>query len=236
MGRRERHKLTETRGRIILIQEGKLTALIMSLLIAVAAQAAASGAQSLNDIRQRAEQGDPQAQFELGVRYRQGRDVAADSSAAVEGFRKAAAQSNADAVVALATMYGSGRGVEKDLSRSVFWFRSAAELGHASAQFNLGGLYARGEGVTQDYIEAYKWQSLAITRAADRPDVPTFTASRDALARQLTVEQIAEANARIRQWDEEFAKRQGMPRILTTRCVPPALALNRTHPETRRCE
>jgi uncharacterized protein len=180
----------------------EMTAFVLSLILG-----AVQGT-SLSELRQKAEQGDPQAQFELGLHYRQGRDIAADPSVAVEWFRKAAAQSNTDAMVQLATMFGTGRGVTKDVGQAVSWFRQAAELGHASAQFNLGGMYARGEGVTQDYIEAYKWESLAITRAADRPDVPMFTAARDAIGRQLTAEQIADANARISQWMEAFAKRQ----------------------------
>jgi hypothetical protein len=182
-----------------------MTALVSLIVLSASVQTSRA---SVADIRQKAEQGDAQAQFELGIRYRQGRDVPADLSLALDWFRKAAAQSNSDAMVQLATMYGTGRGVTKDLSQAVTWFRQAADLGHASAQFNLGGMYARGEGVAQDYIEAYKWQSLAVLRVADRPDLPTFTASRDALARQLTPEQVAEANARIRQWIDEFAKRQ----------------------------
>jgi uncharacterized protein len=83
--------------------------------------------------------------------------------------------------VQLGIMFSTGRGVTKDSAQAVSWFRQAAELGHASAQFALGGLYARGDGVTRDLMEAYKWHSLAITRAADRPDVPTFTASRDTI-------------------------------------------------------
>jgi FOG: TPR repeat, SEL1 subfamily len=183
-----------------------MTNLVVSLLLAVPALNLQTVPQTVNEIRQRADQGDPQAQFELGIRYRQGRDVPADTSIAIEWFKKAATQLNADAMVQLATLYGTGRGVSKDLTQAVSWFRQAAELGHASAQFNLGGMYARGDGVTQDLIEAYKWQSLAITRAAYRPDVPTFTASRDAIGRQLTPDQVSEANARIRRWLDEFAK------------------------------
>jgi hypothetical protein len=180
-----------------------MTAVIVSLFILSAAQ----GTISFSEIEQKAEQGDPQAQFELGMRYRQGHDTVADPSAALEWFRKAAAQSNTEAMVQLPIMFGTGRGVTKNVAQAVSWFRQAAELGNASAQFNLGGIYARGEGVMQDYIEAYKWESLAITRAADRPDVPTFTAARDTIGRQLTPEQIAEANTRVRQWMEAFAKR-----------------------------
>jgi hypothetical protein len=185
-----------------------LPALLTALNIPVQSAATQTVAVSVNEVRQRAEQGDPAAQFDLGIRYNQGKDVPADPTLAADWFRKAAAKSNTDAMVQLGIMYGTGRGVPKDLLQAVSWFRQAAELGHASAQFNLGGMYARGEGVKQDFIEAYKWESLAITRAADRPDVPTFTTSRDAIAKQLTADQINEANMLIRKWLDEFGKKK----------------------------
>jgi TPR repeat protein len=191
---------------------GKHLFLLLALLAAFSTPVQNAATQtapvSVNEVRQRAEQGDPAAQFDLGIRYKQGQDVPADPMLAADWFRKAAAQSNTDAMVQLGIMYGIGRGVPKDLQQAVSWFRVAAELGHASAQFNLGGMYARGEGVTQDFIEAYKWQSLAITRASDRPDVPTFAASRDAIGGQLTPDQVSEANARIREWLDEFGKKK----------------------------
>ena len=43
--------------------------------------------------------------------------------------------------------------------------REAAERGDPVAQHKLGLAYRNGDGVTRDLVEAYKWLSLAATRA-----------------------------------------------------------------------
>ena len=140
--------------------------------------------------------------------YRQGKDVPADLSLAADWFRKAAAQSNTEAMIQLAIMYGTGRGLPKDESQTVFWFRQAAELGDSSAQFNLGGMYARGQGVAQNYVEAYKWQTLAIARPPNERDKAHYAEAREAIAKELTTDQLAEANAAAQTWMQAFARKK----------------------------
>ena len=84
--------------------------------------------------RQSAEQGDANAQFNLGLMYRFGNGVPKDDVEAVKWFRKAAES-----------------------------YRKAAEQGDSKAQFNLGAIYANGEGLPEDYVEAYAWWSVAAT-------------------------------------------------------------------------
>ena len=109
----------------------------------------------------KAEKGDADAQFTLGVMYAKGNGVAKDPAQAVTWYRTAADHGNAPAQFNLGVMYATGDVVEKDYAEAVKWYRKAADQGNADAQFNLGVMYAKGNGVTKDEIEAVKWYRKA---------------------------------------------------------------------------
>ena len=96
-------------------------------------------------------------------------------------------------------MYAGGRGVPQNETEAVRWFRLAADQGHAGAQYNLGVSYRDGRGVPQDRVAAHMWLSLAAaqTSAADRD---TDVEARDAVAEEMTAEQVAEAQRLAREW------------------------------------
>jgi len=83
----------------------------------------------LIEIRAKAENGDAQAQFNLGDRYRTGEGVAKDAPEAVKWYRKAAEQGYARGQCALGTCYANGVGLPKDDAEAVTWYRKAAEQG-----------------------------------------------------------------------------------------------------------
>ena len=111
--------------------------------------------------RSAAEQGDANAQFNLGLMYGTGRGVRPDDAEAVRWYRLAADQGHAIAQNSLGVMYSSGRGVAQDDAEAVRWYRLAAEQGNAGAQGNLGLMYGTGRGVPQDDVEAVRWFHLA---------------------------------------------------------------------------
>ena len=55
------------------------------------------GADSVDELRKKAEAGDAAAQYNLGVMYANGNGVLSDSAEAVRWYRKSAKQGNADA-------------------------------------------------------------------------------------------------------------------------------------------
>ena len=63
-------------------------------------------------------------------------------------------------------------------------------------QIFLGRMYLFGQGVERDFVSAYMWTTLG----ASAPGVSTGTL--DVLTRFMTPEQIAEAEARARDWGE----------------------------------
>ena len=97
-----------------------------------------------------AEQGDAEAQFNLGFCYDDGRGVKKDYGEAVKWYRKAAEQNFAPAQFNLGYCYANGQGVKKNLEEAVEWYRQAAEQNYTPAQSNLGcatTMAGRGEGL-----------------------------------------------------------------------------------------
>jgi TPR repeat protein len=107
--------------------------------------------------RKSAEQGNPNAQNNLGACYEGGLGVAQDFLQAVSWYRKAAEQGFADGQTNLGACYASGKGVAKDFPQAVSWYRKAAEQGDAQGQFNLGTCYENGTGVDKDMAVAVSW-------------------------------------------------------------------------------
>jgi TPR repeat protein/uncharacterized membrane protein YhaH (DUF805 family) len=111
-----------------------------------------------------AEQGDPDAQYKLGVMYADGQGVVKNEHTAVQWFQKAAEQNNASAQNALGYMYDNGRSVIKNERTAVEWYQKAADQGFANAQYNLGFMYANGRGVVKNERTAIQW----FQKAADQ--------------------------------------------------------------------
>ena len=154
-----------------------------------------ASAQDYEATRHAAEQGDADAQLDIGVRHATGEGVPQDYAEAVRWFRLAAEQGIASAQFNLGFAYGNGGGVPQDYAEAVRWFRLAAEQGHVSAQYDLGVMYGNGEGVPQDYVSAHMWLNLAAATGDE-----DARKARENFAASMTREQIAEAQARAREW------------------------------------
>ena len=87
--------------------------------------------QPYSKLRQKAEQGDAQAQYDLAYLY-----YKADSDPSISGLTQS------DHLAAQ-------------------WYRKAALQGHSSAQYNMAVLHLHGHGVERDAISAYSWLLLS---------------------------------------------------------------------------
>jgi hypothetical protein len=110
-----------------------------------------------------------------------------------------ARKGNAKAQYSLGDIYDRGEGVAKDYKEAVRWFQLSAAQGYAPAQHNLGVMYAMGQYVPQDDIQAYMWLSLAALGLTDQ-DYEVFVATREAVAKEMTSEQIERAEQLSREW------------------------------------
>ena len=111
-------------------------------------------AEAIESFREAAEDGNADAQFNLGLMYLKGEGVDEDYAQALEWFTKSAEQGNVRAETNLARMYAQGKGVAPDYGTAVSWFRKAADQGYPDAQYSLGVLYVTGNAVPLNYKQA----------------------------------------------------------------------------------
>ena len=111
--------------------------------------------------RKAAEQGDPDAQKNLGDLYRRGEGVHQDAQESVSWYQKAAIQGHSRAQLNLGFMYCNGLGVEIDYHKAAIWFRKSADQGEHLAQQNLQKLH--GLGVPWDRL-GIDWINVLISR------------------------------------------------------------------------
>ena len=140
-------------------------------------------------LREAAERGHAEAQYEFGMCFYRGEGVPKDNAEAKKWFRQAQTRGHAGAAEALIEIdapkekaeeyrklaewgdvqaqyqlgmcYYHGAGVPNDKAESVKWFRKAADGGHAEALYSLGACYHNGEGVPKNQVEALKWYRMA---------------------------------------------------------------------------
>jgi uncharacterized protein len=89
--------------------------------------------------------------------------------------------------------------LKQDHGSALDWYRKAAAQGDAGAQFHLGEMLSQGEGAPRDCIAAHMWLELAVSRAGGE-DRAHYTRALEALARKMSVGEIAEARRRAQEW------------------------------------
>src|SRR6516162_2208682 len=109
-----------------------------------------------SDLRRRAEEGDGQAQYELGRIYMFGIGVSQDYQQAAKWYECAAEHGFAAAQFMIRFLYEQGKGVRRDYTRAFDYYRSAADQGHTTAANNLATLYLNGQGTPQNIGTALK--------------------------------------------------------------------------------
>ena len=142
-----------------------------------------------------AEQGQAVAQYSLGLLYANGQGVTKDDAKARQWYEKAAVQGHVEAQVNLGILLMYARGGQQDYKMAVYYLRLAANRGNDLAQRRLGQMYERGDGVPQDYVKAYMWYSLGAANGME-----AGARLRDALAKRMDPDQIAEAQKLAREW------------------------------------
>lgn len=109
------------------------------------------------DLRNAAAAGAPPAQFEIALRYAEGRGIARDLAQAAAWFERAAQQEFAPAQYRLGAIFEKGVGVERDLEKARSWYQRSAERGNVKAMHNLAVLIAEGAAGKPDYASAAQW-------------------------------------------------------------------------------
>ena len=115
-------------------------------------------------LRASALKGDPTAAYEVGVRFAEGKGIAANYDEAAKWYDRAAQAGVVPAVFRLGTFYEKGLSVKKDVDIARRYYLQAAERGNAKAMHNLAVLDADGGGRGANYKSAAQW----FRKAADR--------------------------------------------------------------------
>jgi localization factor PodJL len=115
-------------------------------------------------LRTAALKGDPNAAYEIGVRFAEGKGVTASLDDAAKWYDRAAQAGVVPAIFRLGTFYEKGLSVKKDIDIARRYYMQAAERGNAKAMHNLAVLDADGGGKGANYKSAAQW----FRKAADR--------------------------------------------------------------------
>jgi hypothetical protein len=177
------------------------------LLVSGVASAQTPSPTDIAALRVKANAGNADAQYNLGVWYRFGQGVPQDSAQGAAWIRKSSEQGHIGAQFNLGLIYFNGQGVPQDYAQAASWYLKSSEQGNPGAQFNLGLMYSNGQGVPQDYVEAHKWRNLAASRASAENQT-RYAETRDAVATLMTPAQLAEAQTLAREWQAAFDARQ----------------------------
>lgn len=93
----------------------------------------------VKEVLERARDGDPDAQYEMGMRYRTGDGVFEDEHESVKWLGYAADAGNVDAMYEMGVSFDLGIGVPIDEFIAEEWYKRAAEKGHEGARKILDG-------------------------------------------------------------------------------------------------
>jgi TPR repeat protein len=136
-------------------------------------------------------------------------DTHRDPQDAVGWFRKATGQGDSEAMVALAKWFlHSTSSSQKE--EAVRLLLKAAEEGDRDSYAELGRVYESGQGTRQDPVLAYAWYRLAtdLNPCPECKECESCEHER-ALARELTPEQMARAEARVEDFKYTHGFRSG---------------------------
>ena len=102
-------------------------------------------------------QGEPRAQYAIGVCYELGQGVTQSYPLAAHWYQQATEQGFAMAKNNLGMLYEEGLGVQKSLEKAVSLYKEAAQQELPSAQYNLALMYYQGQGTEKNFKEASHW-------------------------------------------------------------------------------
>ena len=108
-------------------------------------------------LKQSAELGNAEAQYNLGYCYQAGAGVEQNQQKAIEWYLKSADLGFNDALYQMMMAYGNGNGVEQDFEKAFSYALKCAENDDGTCMFNLIGCYKDGMGTEKDLDKMLEW-------------------------------------------------------------------------------
>ena len=103
-----------------------------------------------------ADKGRPDAQYQLGIAYRNGIATGENHEKAARYFEQAANQGHLLAKTSFAHYLLSGVSIPKEIAKAAELFHETAAYGDPGAHEELARMYFTGKGAEKDIVEAYK--------------------------------------------------------------------------------
>lgn len=108
-------------------------------------------------IRQAAEKGNAEAQYNYGICFQQGVEVVRDDSSANSWFLQSAKQGWKDAQFKIAYSFAKGRGWKKDEAMAFYWSKKCAEQQDPECMGNVINCYLEGFGIKKNIDSMLFW-------------------------------------------------------------------------------
>ena len=121
-------------------------------------------------------------------------------SGSIADLMSKAEQGDADAQFNLGFMYLMGEAIPQDYKEAFRWYRASAVQGKSSAQGSLGAMFRVCLGLPKDFLLANMWYNLAVANSELDQERRIWAKNRDATAKKMTSEQLAEAQRLAREW------------------------------------
>ncbi len=113
--------------------------------------------QAISLLKQSAELGNSEAQYNIGYCYLAGVGVERNHKKAIEWFLKSAEQGFNDALYQMMMAYGNGEGVEKDFEKAFSYALKCAENNDGTCMWNVANCYHQGMGVEKSIDKMLEW-------------------------------------------------------------------------------
>lgn len=151
---------------LVLVLAGSVTVTAADFAIGMRAYEIGDFEAAIRELLPLAEQGEANAQYQMGLIYHNGDGVSQSYKDAVTWFRRSAEQGHIDAQVALGQMFFDGKGIAQDLTMAYVWLNLAVAQG--DDEFGLGKKgrrmaeikmtpeqLARAQELSQEYHQKY---------------------------------------------------------------------------------
>ncbi len=108
-------------------------------------------------LKQAAELGIAEAQYNLGYCYQVGAGVEQNQQKAIEWYSKSAELGFNDGLYQMMMAYGNGEGVDQDSEKAFLYALKCAENGDGTCMWNVVNCYYQGMGVEKDMDKMLEW-------------------------------------------------------------------------------
>ncbi len=146
--------------------------LLLLMLVTQFSFAENMSAFDIKKITKEAEQGNIQAQSDLGFIYYEANVVPRNAEKAIFWSENAANAGSGAAQINLGYFYSIGFGVPKDITKTIYWYEAAAKQQIPLASYNLGSMYALGTDVKRDLNKAAAY----FKKSAEKNHIPSLVA------------------------------------------------------------